>query len=55
MTTTYAFMDPGSNVSFCALSLMYKLEIQGKQMKLTMDTMGYPHTVVTYQLQGLRL
>ncbi|KAK2138585.1 hypothetical protein LSH36_2771g00003 [Paralvinella palmiformis] len=28
--TSYAFMDPGSNVSFYALSLMYKLGIQDK-------------------------
>ena len=53
--STYAFMDPGSNVSFCTVTLMYQLGLQGKQMSLTMDTMGNRHTFTTYQLHGIEV
>ena len=53
--STYAFMDPGSNVSFCALTLMYQLGLQGKQMSLTMNTMSTRHTFTTYQLRDLEV
>ena len=53
--TTYAFLDPGSNASFCAEHLMHQLGVVGKQMKLTMNTMGSKHTMHTSQLEGIEL
>jgi hypothetical protein len=53
--STYAFLDPGSNVSFCAENLMHQLGGEGRRMKLTMDTMGVPHTMNTYAFRGLEI
>jgi hypothetical protein len=53
--TTYAFLDPGSNVSFCTAKLMCQLGIEGKRMRLRMDTMGEPHSMYSYELNGLEI
>ena len=36
---TYAFLDSGSNTSFCTESLLEKLNAKGKQTKLTLTTL----------------
>lgn len=36
---TYAFLASGSNTSFCAESLLEKLNAKGKQTKLTLTTL----------------
>ena len=36
---TYAFLDSGSNTSFCTESLLEKLKEQGKKTKLSLTTM----------------
>lgn len=52
---TYAFIDQGSNISFCTDRLMHQLGIEGKRMKLTMNTMGKPYTMTTYEVHGLEV
>lgn len=52
---TYAFLDPGSSVSFCSTSLMEKLGCHGKSKKITIETMGSPHTMDTRVIQGLQV
>ena len=53
--TTFAFIDPGSNTSFCAENLMYQLGVEGKRIKLTMDTINSTHTIHTFQIKGLEI
>ncbi|XP_077865856.1 uncharacterized protein LOC144352901, partial [Saccoglossus kowalevskii] len=52
---TYAFLDPGSSVSFCTESLMRKLGAGGNRAKITIDTMGIPHTMNTFIIKGLEV
>ena len=52
---TYAFLDPGSNVSFCSENLRRSLGAQGRRLKLNMETMGMAQTIYTYELHGLAL
>jgi hypothetical protein len=37
---TYAFLDPGSNVSFCTEELMQQLGMQGAHIKIKLKTMS---------------
>ena len=53
--TTYAFIDTGSNVSFCLENLMHQLGVNGKRVKLSMDTMGSPFTMHTYEVGDLEI
>ncbi|XP_050411020.1 uncharacterized protein LOC126825402 isoform X2 [Patella vulgata] len=52
---TYAFLDPGSSVSFCTLNVMKLLGCSGRRTKLTIDTMGSSHTMVSYLIKGMQL
>ncbi|XP_041354482.1 uncharacterized protein LOC121372257 [Gigantopelta aegis] len=52
---TYAFLDPGSSVSFCTEDIMNKLGASGKKMKITLDTMGEPYTMTTYAISGIEI
>lgn len=52
---TYAFMDPGSSISFCSTSLAEKLGCSGKPATVTIDTMGSPHTMDTRIIQGIQV
>ena len=52
---TYAFLDTGSNVSFCTEKLLNELGGSGKKMKLTLNTMGTTHTFITQQCKGLKI
>ena len=52
---TYAFLDPGSSVSFCSESLMKKLCGVGRRMHIRLDTMGEPHNMDTYLVEGLEV
>ena len=36
---TYAFLDNGSNSSFCTESLMKQLEVNGQQVKISLSTL----------------
>ena len=53
MINTYAFLDPGSNASFISVNLMHQLGLQGKRMKLSMDTMGEKHTMITHEVRNV--
>ena len=50
---TYAFIDSGSNVSFCADNLMHQLGAKGKRVKLSSDTMGVPLVRHRYEVGDL--
>ena len=52
---TYAFIDPGSNVSFGTESLMHRLGNPGKKVHLNLNTMGVPHSMDTYLVNGLEI
>ena len=52
---TYAFIDPGSNISFCSEKLKCQLGAEGKCRKLKMETMGMPCTLQTYELSNLEI
>ncbi|XP_074645890.1 uncharacterized protein LOC141902149 [Tubulanus polymorphus] len=55
LVETYAFMDTGSNVSFCSTSLMQKLGITGKKKRIKFDTMGESVTMETFCLKGIQI
>ena len=40
MITTYAFLDPASNVSFITENLRHNLGCEGKHLKINLGTMG---------------
>ena len=52
---TYAFLDSGSNVSFCTESLMQKLGCRGKRRQMKLNTMGDSHTMYTYEINNLEV
>ena len=54
--TTYAFLDPGSNVSFCTDELAHKLGCSvGKTMDISINTMGDKHYMNTHLIKGLEV
>ncbi|XP_071094895.1 uncharacterized protein [Haliotis cracherodii] len=52
---TYAFLDPGSSVSFITDSMKQKLGSDGKILKITLETMGHPHSMITYSINHLEV
>ena len=52
---TYAFMDPGSTVTFCSERLAQQLGVSGPCKSITLDTMGKPYSMKTYLIDGLKL
>ena len=50
-----AFLDPGSNASFCTDSLLQKLGGNGRPMNITLNTMGNTHTVKTCAVDNLQI
>ena len=52
---TYAFLDPGSSVSFCTEKIMRQLGCEGHRLRITLDTMGVPHTMNTYSVNNLEI
>ncbi|XP_046358371.2 uncharacterized protein LOC124136493 [Haliotis rufescens] len=52
---TYAFLDPGSSVSFITDSMKQKLGCEGKRLKITLETMGHPHSMITYSINHLEI
>jgi hypothetical protein len=55
MVSTYAFMDPGSNTSFCTEDIACRLGVSGKKMTVNLDTMGMSHKLVTRRIDGLEI
>ena len=52
---TYAFLDPGSNATFCTEKLMAQLSIRGKRTEILLKTMGNEKPVKTYSTTGLEV
>jgi hypothetical protein len=52
---TYAFLDPGSNISFCSEDIARQLGISGRSMKIKLDTMGVAHKLNTHMIEGLEV
>ncbi|XP_070549158.1 uncharacterized protein [Ptychodera flava] len=50
-----AFLDPGSNVSFCTEGLAQKLQAAGTRMTLTMKTMGAACEIPTRVISGMKI
>ncbi|KAL4008191.1 hypothetical protein ACER0C_002043 [Sarotherodon galilaeus] len=52
---TYAFMDNGSQATFCSEKLMRQLGVEGKKTKFMLRTMGQEKLVTSYHLSGLEV
>lgn len=55
MLTCYAFMDPGSNASFCTNKLANDLHLQGKNVNILLTTMGDQKTVSCQAVSDLEV
>ncbi|XP_060753769.1 uncharacterized protein LOC132864368 [Neoarius graeffei] len=53
--TCYAFLDPGSNASFCTNKLANSLNLQGKNVNILLTTMGDQKTVSCKVLPDLEV
>ncbi|TWW60961.1 hypothetical protein D4764_05G0010510 [Takifugu flavidus] len=53
--TCYAFLDPGSNASFCTNKLANDLHLQGKNVNILLTTMGEQKTVFCKAVPDLEL
>lgn len=51
---TYAFFDTGSSVSFISRNLQEQLNVQGKKLKMVLNTMGATQTFSTSKVTGLQ-
>lgn len=52
---TYAFLDSGSNSSFCTESLMKQLRISGQQVKISLSTLEKKNSIANNFLVGYLL
>ena len=52
---TYAFLDSGSNTSFCTESLLQRLQMEGKKTKLSLTTMQGENSAVDCSLVSLQM
>ncbi len=52
---TYAFLDPGSTVSFITEKLRQELNCQGQKKTLSVQTMGAVYPIETFAIGGLRV
>eukprot|EP00794_Sanderia_malayensis_P013184 gene13184-14532_t len=52
---TYAFLDSGSNTSFCTESLLQNLEVEGKRTKLSLTTMQGENNAIECSLVSLQV
>jgi hypothetical protein len=52
---TYAFMDPGSSVTFCTETLIEQLGATGEKVKVTLNTMGSLHHMKSFVLSNLEV
>lgn len=54
-THTYAFLDPGSTLSFCTNELAQELGMGGAEVELSVSTMGGNQTFSTSILKGVKV
>ena len=52
---TYAFLDPGSNVTFCTEDLAHQLGVTGKATTMELQTMGQTQNFFTRRIAGLEV
>ena len=52
---TYAFLDPGSNVTFCTENLAQQLGVTGKATTMELHTMGQSQKFTTHRISGLEV
>ena len=52
---TYAFLVPGSSVTFCTDSLVDRIGATGRKAWITLNTMGEPYTMKTNMVSGIEL
>lgn len=52
---TYAFMDNGSQATFCSEKLMRQLNIEGRKTQILLRTMGHEKLEPSYLLSGLEV
>ena len=52
---TYAFLDGGSNSTFCTESLLHKLGIQGKKIKFSLTTLEKENSISDCHIATLQL
>ena len=52
---TYAFLDPGSNVTFCTENLAQQLGVTGKATTMELRTMGQTQNFTTHRISGLEV
>lgn len=55
VTTTYAFLDPGSTACFCTEELMRELNVTGRKTHILLKTMGEKRIVSSHILSGLEV
>ncbi|MCG8431630.1 MAG: hypothetical protein MJA29_10710, partial [Candidatus Omnitrophica bacterium] len=55
MVETYAFLDPGCDVSFCTQKLVSQLGISGKEVSVRINTMVGSQVVRTCKVSGLQI
>ena len=55
MVETYAFLDSGSNTSFCTESLLKKLQLEGRKTKLALTTMHGENDLTDCSLVSLQI
>lgn len=52
---TYAFLDPGSSVTFCTECLIHKINLSGKKMSILLKTMNQDNSVSSHVLKDLEV
>ncbi|XP_033098946.1 uncharacterized protein LOC117102676 [Anneissia japonica] len=50
---TYAFLDPGSTISFCSDGLLQSLGVRGRPARISIETMGSRHSLQTETVKNL--
>lgn len=52
---TYAFLDSGSNATFCLEDIAKSFKLEGRKMNLNLTTMGQQHTKTCHMISGLEI
>ncbi|XP_071827282.1 uncharacterized protein [Apostichopus japonicus] len=52
---TYAFLDPGSSISFCTDQLRQQLGVGGRRARIPIETMAAPYTLETSIVSNLAI
>ncbi|KAJ8375703.1 hypothetical protein SKAU_G00062830 [Synaphobranchus kaupii] len=55
VTTTYAFLDPGSTACFCTEELMKELNLTSRKTNILLKAMGEKRIVSSHMVSGLEV